>query len=620
MRGASQAPAGARRSLREALRLGTLFGRAVTSRHGSRIPVLLLAAAIAACPAIAAAATESPEDGGVLDAGTAPDTVIDVGPSGPTNVASPSFNFSSPQGASRFWCRLDAAPFEPCASPRAYEALADGTHTFRARAGGATGEVDPTPAARTFVIDTEAPAVSVDSGPTRPTSDPRPAFAFSSPDETATFDCSIDTGTPAFRPCSGDGVDQPAEKLEDDSYTFRVQATDPAGNATVATRPFTIDTTAPTVAIDSGPSGPTDDPRPVFEFSSPEEDVTFACSIDTGKPGFRPCSGDGVDQPAEELDGGFYTFRVQATDEAGNTTTAIGEFKVRQAEPVADASAKRGRSAPKPLPAWYMTARSRHDLERMARNNACAFARRQPNRTRVLLFDFGKPERRKRHWGTELRTGPHFTNLEVLNAMKAGSRIYRSDGPCYERGSVRITFGNTNNLPERFSRREARTAGRKHALMSKRLGKYQRRKGRAYRFQGFAVAGDLEPQWSRPKRTKALVDGATRRGRGGLYFNYGAASECPPESKRCSNGWDYKDLARVSFGGVRRALPEVYRRVHAKQWTRVRRTWNRHHRKRFCFFGATATPGFPVSIRGSWRKLAAKNKCVKKELVNIRDS
>jgi hypothetical protein len=620
MRGSSQAAWWPRRRPREALRWSALFGRAVTSRHGSRIPVLLLAAAIVACPAIAGAATGSPEDGAVLDAEIAPDTVIGAGPSGPTNVASPSFTFSSPQGASRFWCRLDAAPFEPCTSPLAYEALADGPHTFRARAGDAAGGIDPTPAARAFVIDTEAPEASVESGTTGPTNDPRPEFAFSASDETATIECSIDTGAPAFSPCSGDGVDRPSEELDDGAYTFRVQATDPAGNVGGASRPFAVDTVAPDLSIDSGPTGPTDDPRPVFEFSSPDEEATFACSIDTGTAGYRPCSGETSDQPEADLETGIYTFRVRATDAAGNVTMALGEFEVRAAEPVAGASAKRGRPAPKPVPAWYMTARSRHDLKRMARNNACAFARRQPNRTRVLLFDYGKSEKHGGSWGTQLRTGPHFSNRDVFNSLKAAARIYRSSGPCYERGSVRITYGNTNNIPKKMTNRQIRKAGRRQALISKRLGKYQRRKGRAYRFQGIAVAGDIEPQWMRAKRTRALVDGASRRGRGGLYFNYGAASECPPESKRCSNGWDYRDLAEVSFGGVRRGLPEVYRRVHAKQWTRVRRSWNRRHRKRFCFYGATATPGFPVSIRGSWRKLAAKNKCVKKELVNIRES
>jgi hypothetical protein len=264
-----------------------------------------------------------------------------------------------------------------------------------------------------------------------------------------------------------------------------------------------------------------------------------------------------------------------------------------------------------------MTARGAGDLKRQARNDACAFAKRQTNTTRVLLMDFGKSERHDGHWGTQLRTGPHFTNQHILDALKAGAHVYRGHGPCYTRGSVRFTYGNTNNLPEWMSNRAARQAGRRQARMANRLQKYQVRQG--FHYQGVAVAGDIEPQWNPPKITKDMVQGATAHKRGGLYFNYGAASECPPEGKRCAKGWDVKDLATVSYGGIRRALPEIYRRVHAKQWTRVRRYWNNNHKRRFCFYGATSTPGFPVSMRESWARLRAKNRCVKRELVNIRE-
>jgi hypothetical protein len=152
--------------------------------------------------------------------------------------------------------------------------------------------------------------------------------------------------------------------------------------------------------------------------------------------------------------------------------------------------------------------------------------------------------------------------------------------------------------------------------MSKRLATYEREHG--FRHEGVAVAGDIEPQWSRPKKSKALVSGATRGRKGGLFFNYGAASECPPEGKSCANHWDYRDLQKVSFGGIKRALPEIYRPVHVKQWSKVRRRWDRtHHHGRFCFYGATATRGFPLSIRQSWKDLRQKNDCVKRELVDI---
>jgi hypothetical protein len=595
-----------------------LFRRARISRRRPRLAISLLAAFLVACQAAIALAATPSQGGDPVGANpSTPNTVIDSGPSGPIASASPTFAFSSPQGSATFACRLDSAPFAPCTSPQALTGLADGPHSFSARARDAAG-LDPTPASRTFVVDTQAPPVAIDSGPSGPTNDPRPAFAFSSSDDGATFACSIDTGTAAPAPCSGPGTDQPSADLADGSYSFRVTATDTAGNATTATRDFTVDTQAPEVTLDSGPTGRIEDPRPSFAFSSSDDSATFECSIDTGTSSFGPCSSGASDQPDGDLADGSYTFRVRATDAAGNAVMATRRFEIATAKQASTAKRGHHRSAPHPVPAWYMTARGAKDLRRQARSNACAFARRQSNQTRLLLMDFGKSERRNHNWGAQLRTGPHFANQTVLAALKAAAHSYRNHSRCYSRGSVRITYGNTNNSPGWMKPRTLREAGRRQAKMSKRLQRYQRRQG--YGHEGVAVAGDIEPQWSRPKDTKALVSGATRGAKGGLFFNYGAASECPPEGKSCANHWDYRDLAKVSFGGIKKPLPEIYRAVHVKQWSKVRRRWDQRHRHQdFCFYGATATKGFPVSIRQSWKRLRHQNDCVGRELVNIQE-
>ena len=157
-------------------------------------------------------------------------------------------------------------------------------------------------------------------------------------------------------------------------------------------------------------------------------------------------------------------------------------------------------------------------------------------------------------------------------------------------------------------------------MMANRLRKYERHHGRHYRHEGVSVAGDIEPQWNKPRVSKSLVHGATHKARGGLWFNYGAASQCPPETSSCANNWSLKSLGQVSYGGVKRSLPEIYRGVHVKQWTNVRRRWNNQHRHRhYCFYGTTATPGFPLKAGEGWSRLAADNRCVKDELVNIRE-
>jgi hypothetical protein len=590
----------------------------LSKRRVRRLSIAIVAAMIVVLPtAIALASSDPPDDG--LTSTTAPalETTIDTGPSGATDNPSPSFTFSSPQGASGFACRMDAAAFEPCTSPESFTDLPGGTHTFYVRAGDGAGHADPSPASSTFVVDTAPPAVAIESGPAGPTNDPRPTFAFASPDDSATFACSIGSGTLSLGPCSGIGTDQLASDLPDGPYTFSVEATDPAGNATTSTRDFSVDTQPPAVSVESGA---TDGPRPTFTFASPDPTATFACSIDAGTPSFGPCSGDGTHQPDADLDDGAHTFRVEATDPAGNSAIATRKFEVGDAQSGAESKRSLRSSAPQPVPAWYMTARGRGDLRRQARNDACAFARRQPNRTRVLLMDFGKADKHDGKFGARLRTGPHFSNQEILTALKAAADAYRSNGQCYSRGSVRITYGNTNNMSNWMSRSKVRKAGRRQAMMANRLGKYARRKGRHYRHTGVAVAGDIEPQWNKPRVTKSLVRGATAHGRGGLYFNYGAASQCPPETSRCANNWSVRNLGQVSFGGVKRPLPEIYRPVHVKQWTNVRRRWNNQHRyHHYCFYGATATPGFPLSNRKGWTRLNATNRCVKDELVNIRE-
>ena len=123
-------------------------------------------------------------------------------------------------------------------------ALADGTYTAQAEqsdSAGNTGQSAP----NTFTIDTP-PDTIIDSAAHGTTSDTTPSFAFHSTEAGSTFECSIDTGTASFGPCSGPGATHtPASPLTDGAYTFRVRATDSDGTANTdaspATEAFTID-------------------------------------------------------------------------------------------------------------------------------------------------------------------------------------------------------------------------------------------------------------------------------------------------------------------------------------------------------------------------------------------
>jgi len=88
-----------------------------------------------------------------------PQTAIH-GPSGPTRDNTPTFSFSSDEPRSTFACTLDSIAVVACASPFTTGALADGPHKFTVRATDAVGYQDPSPAVRSFKVDTKPPEIS----------------------------------------------------------------------------------------------------------------------------------------------------------------------------------------------------------------------------------------------------------------------------------------------------------------------------------------------------------------------------------------------------------------------------------------------------------------------------
>lgn len=80
-----------------------------------------------------------------------PDTTITGMPTNPSNVANPTFTFTSTEAGSTFQCSLDAAPFSACSSPTTVT-VANGVHTFQVRAIDPAGNVDPTPASFTWTV------------------------------------------------------------------------------------------------------------------------------------------------------------------------------------------------------------------------------------------------------------------------------------------------------------------------------------------------------------------------------------------------------------------------------------------------------------------------------------
>jgi glucose/arabinose dehydrogenase len=90
--------------------------------------------------------------------------------------------------------------------------------------------------------DTTPPDTAIDSAAHGATTDSTPTFLFHSTEEGSSFECSLDSGTPAFGPCSGPGASHTPGPLGVGSYSFRVRAVDAFGNAdqTPAVEAFSV--------------------------------------------------------------------------------------------------------------------------------------------------------------------------------------------------------------------------------------------------------------------------------------------------------------------------------------------------------------------------------------------
>jgi hypothetical protein len=187
---------------------------------------------------------------------TPPETTITSGPSGITDSAAATFEFSASE-PSAFECSLDGSGFASCASPASYTGLGEGSHTFRVYAIDSADNTDTTPAERSWTVDTTPPETTITSGPSGITNSTSATFEFSA-SEPSSFECSLDDS--GFASCAS-----PASYtgLGEGPHTFRVYAIDAAepwpGNIeqTPAERTWTVDTVLGSLSVDPafGPPG-----------------------------------------------------------------------------------------------------------------------------------------------------------------------------------------------------------------------------------------------------------------------------------------------------------------------------------------------------------------------------
>lgn len=93
-----------------------------------------------------------------------PETTLSGGPSGTTNASGATFELASNERSSTFECSIDGRAFAPCAAPLVLGGLADGAHSVAVRALDASGQPDPSPAARSWTVDTGPPLAAAGPG------------------------------------------------------------------------------------------------------------------------------------------------------------------------------------------------------------------------------------------------------------------------------------------------------------------------------------------------------------------------------------------------------------------------------------------------------------------------
>ncbi len=248
---------------------------------------------------------------GVKVDGTAPTTTITSSPPVLAASASAAIVLAADEPVAGFECRLDAAAsFTACPSTVRYTQLAEGSHTFRARGVDMAGNVGPE-TTRTWTIDTLAPDTAITSAPSSQTNSRSASIAFGSTEAGSTFECRLDAA--AFAACTSPAV---LNDLGDGPHTFRVRATDRAGNVdtTPASHTWTVETRPPTTTITSGPNVLAASASAAFVLAADEPVARFECRLDAVSS-FTACLSTVT---YTQLADGSHTFRARGVDMAGN--------------------------------------------------------------------------------------------------------------------------------------------------------------------------------------------------------------------------------------------------------------------------------------------------------------
>ena len=143
---------------------------------------------------------------------------------------------------------MDGTPFA-CSSTAATTTISgDTSHTFSVTNTDAAQ--NQTTRTYTWSLDTAPPSLTLTAHPAEPSKDTAPTFTYTA-EPGSTVTCTLD-GSPLA--CTSTTA-SPSISTQV-SHTFAVTATDAAQNATTQTFTWTLDTTAPTLTLDTKPANP----------------------------------------------------------------------------------------------------------------------------------------------------------------------------------------------------------------------------------------------------------------------------------------------------------------------------------------------------------------------------
>ncbi|NQY99350.1 MAG: VWA domain-containing protein [Bdellovibrionales bacterium] len=259
----------------------------------------------------------------------APSVTITSGPDDPSNELESVFDFVVDDDTAAVACRLNDGAPQACKTGDTFIAT-EGSNEFQVIATDQIGNAGSSQVF-TWYVDSQAPSVTITSGPESLTNQPQAVFEFSSPsDPQATFECLLNDRAAAA--CDSGDLFEGAIEGENQ---FRVVAIDPFGNRSEPSSPYTwsLDTKAPQITFLSGPSSPTSEVLASFTYSvSGDSDLdleSLSCTHDQTSL-VCPTLGEFSSQLASD---GSNSVEVRISDRAGNEGTATYSWTYQPEDP-----------------------------------------------------------------------------------------------------------------------------------------------------------------------------------------------------------------------------------------------------------------------------------------------